>query len=119
MTAGSGGPPVQRLTAAMLLQGPLLAEVRWVLREGAREIWRRDGIPPSAAITHLLRELGAVTSSQGHEDVPEVAEPEGLISETRISTADAAEVLELSPRQLRRLRDHLGARKVGGVLTFD
>lgn len=120
MTAGSGGPPVQRLTAALLLQGPVLAEVRWVLQVGAREIWRRDSIPPSATITSLLRDLQELAAARsGNAEVPSPAEREALMTETRISTAEAAGLLGMGSRQVRNIQDRLGGRKLGGVLTLE
>ena len=48
---------VHRIENAVLLQGRTLVEVRWVLDRGARDVWRTDSVPPSSAITHVLKEL--------------------------------------------------------------
>ncbi len=112
-------PAVLRLNNAILLQGPVLAEVRWVLQRGAREIWRTDNVPQSAAITRLLRELAVAASRSGSEQLPPVANPPELYSEGQLDTEAAAQLLGISPRQVRNLSSRLGSRKVGGVLTFD
>lgn len=112
-------PLVQRLDSAILLQGSVLAEVRWVLQRGVREIWRADSIAPSARITALLTELATITTSPlGTEEVRDLDDSRDLITET-VSTLEAARLLGIGPRQVRNFSGRLGGHKVGGVLTFD
>lgn len=110
---------VQRVDGAILLQGSVLAEVRWVLQVGVREIWRRDCIPPSARVTHLLRDLQELAAAPGNAEVRLPADREALITEARISTAEAADLLGMGSRQVRNIQDRLGGRKLGGVITLE
>lgn len=115
-----------RIVNAILLQGPILAEVRWVLSRGTRDIWRTDSVPPSAAITRVLGELeraiAAATSEEGSAELPPPPTWEELVStgpEDQLTTQEAARMLGITARQVRNLADRLGGRKIGTVLTLD
>jgi hypothetical protein len=103
----------------VLLQGATLRLVAGLVGQGLAAR-RRDGYRPSAMeleVTEALRRAAAM-SRPGHADVPEAA-PERSSGQA-ISSAEAARILEVSPRQVRRLTGELGGRRtVAGPLEFD
>lgn len=95
-------------------------QARWdVLRalQMAGEAGRRDGIGVPARVVDLLRLLAASlpaptsTSAATSAEVPPLAVPAG--SGTWIDVAEAAELLGVSPRQMRNRAEELGGRKNG------
>ena len=121
-------PPVQRLGRAVLLQGPVLLEVRHLLALGARERQRRDALAPSPGLRHLLAVLSEAVAEDGamtpprHGDVAAGAGPgdSGVERVEEITTDEAAAILALGRRQVQRLAPSIGSRKVpGGALAFD
>jgi hypothetical protein len=114
------GPAVQRIDGAILLQGPVLAELRWLLWRGVREIWRADSLHPSPAIDRLLSELprAATTSGVGNIGSPPLDDSPDFTTTEQIGTTEAAQMLNISPRQVRYLADRLGGHKVGHGYSF-
>ena len=114
-------PGVQRLGPAIVLQGAALVEVMGLVALGIRERSRRNGVNASPRLTNLLGEMGEAASwamSSGHADVPKTPVLAGSDS-VEIPTEEAAAMLALSDRQVRRLASTLGARKVHGALVWD
>ncbi|MGI8433747.1 MAG: hypothetical protein ACR2LE_03280 [Nocardioidaceae bacterium] len=115
---------VQRIDRGILLQGSALAEVEWVLRRGAREIWRTDSVAPSSRLSALLHELKTLNARQsalppaGSGNFPRVDDPASLNTET-VCTSEAARLIGVGPRQMRNLSGRLAGRQVGGRLVFD
>lgn len=95
---------------AVLLAGRQLAIVAWAIRQAQDDYRRRNGANSSE-----LAALLAVVSPPGHGDTPAGAEPH---PET-MTTTEAAHLLGMSPRTVRRKADALGGRLVGGVLVFN
>ena len=71
----------------------------------------RNGLPPLAGLVSLR----ALVTPAGHGDNP--SEPEG--EPELVTTREAAELLHLSARTVRRLAPGLGGRLVGGRLLLD
>lgn len=125
-------PPAALRVQGVLLQGPALIDVRRYFRAGVEAQRRRDGYEPTAAALGLLALIEAAAaeyvdglmSRAGHGDVPGPADraessPEVVVpSSDRVGTGEAAALLQLSDRQVRR-RSDLGGVKVGSTLTFD
>lgn len=123
-------PAVQQLDVAVLLQGPALLDVHYLVALGVREVKRRDGINPSPRLVELQRCLAsavgryrAAVSLAGHADVPDHAAPTGSEHpgpEDLLTTREAAVILNICERHVRRLAPELGgATRRGGVLLFD
>ncbi len=118
-------PAVQRLGSAVLLQGPAVADVAFLVGLGMRYRARVDGTAPSAHHRALLSTLNdtaeatlAADVRDGHTDVRHHADASqsdgvGVDSET------AARLMGISMRQVCRLAPELGGRRVGRVWTFD
>lgn len=82
---------------------------------------RRDGWVPSAAERDLVERLAEASamSRPGHGDVPAPAASGSLRRRAAVSTAEAARLLGISPRQVRRLSEDLGGRyTASGQLEF-
>lgn len=102
-----GSPPeVELLGSAVLLRGPIVAEVRRLLALGIRDAVRRDGLRPPARALRLLAVLDAAAGVRA--DVRPLPDPPGPRTVDSMSTREVAETLGLSDRQARRLADRLG-----------
>lgn len=117
-------PAVQQLGDAVLLRGPAVIDVCYLLRLGIRETQRRDGITPGPRLRELLDALehaAAIVrdvSPRPAEDVPEQGKRRS--SRQPIGSKEVAVLLDRSPRQVRRLAETLDARRgPGGAWTFD
>lgn len=115
--------PVQRLGPAILLQGAAVLDANYLITLGVREA-RRNGIPAPARILALLDALAKTAaatrraSADGHADVPDHPLP-GQSVLTALTTKEAADMLDLSERQIRRLAPDLGGRLRHRTWTFD
>lgn len=117
-------PAVQQLGPAVLLHGPAVIDVCYLLRLGIRETQRRDGIMPGPRLRELLDALEVAAqqvrevSARPGADVPERGEHRS--SGQPIGSKEVAVLLNRSPRQVRRLAATLdGYRGPGNVWTFD
>jgi len=120
---------VQRLGASILVQGPALRELQYLLVLGARERQRRDALQASVGVRHLLALLAEAVDEDDpvtrarHGDVAGGAAPaDSMVMGTpqEITTGEAAAILALGRRQVQRLTPSLGSRRVpGGALVFD
>ena len=95
---------------AVLIDGRHLEALRYAIA-AAQRARRRNGLPPALA----LSELAALVAPLGHGDTPD--DPTGESDD--MTTNQAAAVLGLSPRTVRRLASGLGGRLVGGRLLLD
>lgn len=117
-------PPVQQLGSAVLLQGRAVIDVHYLVAIGVRETTRRDGISPSPRLQALLKVLASAArdlqaeSAVGPADVriEADAEPSTVLDDT--TTAEAATMLGISSRQVRRLAHELGGHQVRGAWIF-
>lgn len=144
-------PAVQQLGAAVLLQGPALLDVLYLVDLGVREVTRRDGITPSPRLLELHRRLAAAAedyrrmSASGLGDVRNGAvqavsswasAPAFLPGADAhsdgsgvgrgghhpvVTTREAASILGLSDRQVRRLASagEIGPSRHGKNLLLD
>ena len=113
-------PPVQQLGAAVVLQGAALANVRRCVRL-AQRVSARDGIRLGHWFDDLTCALDAAMSDLGHADVdtrPSV--PQSLSTDKRIGTKEAAAMIGLSERQVRRIAASLDGNQLpSGAWHFD
>jgi hypothetical protein len=119
-------PGVQTLSDAVVLQGPVVAEVAYLVNLGLRHRANLDGTAPSVRQRALLRMLTdtaeavlAVPDARGHADTratPDLAEST-FVGE--MNTAEAARLLGITPRHVRRLARSLDGRRVKGTWSFD
>jgi len=115
----SNTPAVQRLGSAVLLQGPAVADAAYLVAVGVRTLARRDGVAIARWLT-LQRALQQVAAADhGHADVLGVVDEEALLAEELVSTKEAAHMLRLTERQVRRIAACLGGRHAGRALVFD
>lgn len=79
---------------------------------------RRAGIPVPQRMVELARRLdfAALMSASGHELDSDATESEGPV---RIGPREAAELLGLSTRQLRRLAADLDGEMIGGRRIYN
>lgn len=125
----SGLPGWERLgRGQVLLRGSALAHVSRLADVGARVVERGDGIAPHPELRRLLEELRAeaaevpAVSATGHADVrgPGGWAESGAMGWTDpVDGGEAALMLGVGVRQLRRLAPSLGGRKVGGSWVFE
>lgn len=122
MTAHERRPQVQQFGPALLLQGPVLHELRWVLEVGAREISRRDALSPSAAMQALRHALISAITAHGNEELPPQPDLRRLNTEELgewLTTEEVASLLGRQPRQVRNLAAQLGGRRHGTAWRFE
>lgn len=112
-------PAVQQLGAAVLLQGPALLDVRYLLALGVRVVQSRDGITPHGRLLHLQRVVEvAADEYRQNLALPAALDP-GDVREDRCTTREAALTLGLSVRQVRRLAPQLGGVRHGRELLLE
>ena len=117
-------PDSERIPGAgVLLRGPVVAiRSSW---NGAIDLFqRRDGISPSRRLRELMIMIrqestddSARMSRAGH-GFPE-STPDQAGFEQGVVTREAADLLGISPRQVRRLAPLLGGKHIGRMLIFD
>lgn len=120
-------PPLQRLGAAVLLQGPVLQQCRALVTKAVREASRRDGIPPSPMTRDLLQALSEACEMQpmslARQGDTENSRPlEEYEVELGIGSQEASDLLGVSRRQIQRLADAgklESRRSTNGALVFD
>lgn len=99
-----------RIRDAVILSGADLELVAEALRV-AQRVRARNGLGPSAALADLQRLL----SPRGPQVTPEPP----AAQHGDMSTTEAAELLGVTPRTVRRRARQLGGRLVAGVLVLD
>ena len=82
--------------------------------ELAQSARARNGLPPSTMFAALHRAL----SPTGQADITQESTGESC-SRDRVPSAEAAQILRCSPRQVRRLAPMLGGERVGGRWVLD
>lgn len=110
-------PPIQVLApGVVLLTGPAVDAARMsvVIARRARS---RNRLPDSEPLRILQEELERA-SAAGHSDITEPSEGETEVIET-IGTDRVAQLLQCTPRHVRRRGTQLGGRMVGGRWRFD
>ena len=115
-------PAVQRLGAAVLLQGPALAETAYLLHLGIRYRANIDGAVASdrqRALLRVLTDTAEATLACGHADTHPPPGVAGSLTVGEIGTAEVARVLGITPRHARRLASDLDGRQVKGTWLFD
>lgn len=116
--------PVQRLGSAVLLQGRAVIDVHYLVAVGVRETTRRDGISPSPRLKALLKVLASAAhdlqaeSAVGPADVRVEADAGSSTVLDETTTAEAATMLGISSRQVRRLAPELGGHQIRGAWIF-
>lgn len=121
----TGAPPVQRLGEAVLLQGPAVADVAYLVEVGLQAIAGRDQVTPHARWLVLQRGLRAVATDlagapaiSGNAALPQVRDQEQSAAEV-LTTKEAAMILHLQERQVRNLAPSLGGRRIAGRLLLN
>lgn len=114
---------VQRLGTAVLLQGAAVPALARLAARGLRDR-DRDGMPaPSAllAIVAALDEAADMSAalSTGHSGHAEMSPARTSSRRDALRTDEAARLLGLSPRQVRRLAPDLDAWHERGHLRYD
>ena len=118
-------PAVQKLGSAVLLQGPAVHDVCYLVGLGLKYRAMMDGCSPREHHRRLLALLtdAAISrpvSADGHADArQEVDLAESTRGDGPVQTDTAARMLGLTTRQVRRLADQLGGRRIGGTWVFD
>lgn len=95
---------------AVVLAGEHLAAAREAVRI-ARAARARNGLPEARALAELAGLLAPGPQRDGCQQPQEHAEP--------MSTRQAADLLGVSPRQVRRLASRLGGYTIAGRLVLD
>jgi hypothetical protein len=113
--------PVQRLGSAVLLQGSVVRDAAYLVAVGIRALKARDGIGPTPTWLELHRELktaAGVSSANGTGSRVGAADLASLSAEV-IGTAEAAGLLGVTERQMRKLASRFGGARAGRVHLFD
>lgn len=95
---------------AVVLAGEHLAAAREAVRI-ARAARARNGLPEARPLAELAQLLAPGPQRDAQEQAHGHAEP--------MTTKQAAELLGVSPRQVRRLASRLGAQTIAGRLVLD
>lgn len=119
-------PAVQRLGDAVLLQGPAVHDVAFLIGLGIRFRAQVDGCPPShqhkallAYLTDVSVSMPVPTSTDAeHANVRESPDSRDY-KRNGIGTAEAARLLGFTEQHVRRLATHLGGQRVRGAWVFD
>jgi len=112
---------VERLDEAgpsLLLRGPVLADLNWLVTLGLQSARQRDGLTPPARLLELQRLIAGAArdtrmSPSGQADVPSLPDSSELLADDWISTSEAAAMTGRSQRQVRRIAPDLGAVRRG------
>ena len=120
-------PGVQTLSDAVVLQGPAVAEVAYLVNLGLRHRANLDGTAPSDRQRALLRmltdtaeaSLALPPTPRGHADLPATPDLAESTVVGEMKTAEAARLLGVTPRHARRLAADIDGRRVAGAWTFD
>lgn len=108
-------PPIQRLApGVLLLTGDAVDALAYVVAV-AQRVRRHNGLPDSRA----LAALAAAATGQPDSDDPHGDDPRDPTTTEWITTKEAAQMLECSDRQTRRLAPGLGGRLTGGRWLID
>ena len=99
-----------RIDLCVILTGEHLTAAREAVRI-ARVVRERNGLPEARALLELAGLLAPSPQRDAQESPPEQSEP--------MTTRQAAAVLEVSPRQVRRLASRLGGHSIAGRLLVD
>jgi hypothetical protein len=101
----------------VLLHGQALVETSRLISWAVKELNRRDGVhaPRLDRLDAILRaEAAANGHAIGHTEPTPAA-----FTQDVMSTEEVAEVMQLSPRHVRRKAHELGGRKIGHDWMFD
>ena len=114
---------VRRLSG-VLVEGRELVFVSRAVDAVLDQQRRRDGIYPAPWLRELSEELRAASAAclarPGQRDVPvELSSAPFFVGEDWITTKEAATMMGISARTVRRRATDLGARRVGGRLLID
>ncbi len=117
------GPAIIRLGGGqVLLRGPAVLDAARLVEHGVRLTRQRDNIAPNPHVLSLLdalrAEAGELMSAVGHSDVRD-HDDQPPSEHEEITAAEAAELLGVTDRHIRRLAPDLGARKVGGAWVYE
>jgi hypothetical protein len=102
-------------------------DVAYLVGLGLRYRAQADGCPPLSRHRRLLAllteaSISVSVSDDGRSDVRDEADPAGLVTgdgDGPIQADTAAQMLGLTSRQVRRLADLLGGRRIGRAWVFD
>lgn len=113
-------PAVDRLGDCLLLSGPAIADLYWLVSVGIRAV-ERNGHPIRPDVYRLQQVLRSCRDDASAARRDDVAEPAGaaLSAENFIGTAEAALILGRSRRQVQRMAADLGGRIINGGWRFD
>ncbi len=117
------GPPLQRFGAMVMVQGVAATDAYYLLSVGLRDT-RRGGAAVPSRFLQLQAELAAAAAevraaATGQDDGAPVAPQPHSTREDTIGTAEAADILRCSHRQVQRLAADLDGRFIGGCWCFD
>lgn len=115
---------VQRLGTAVLVQGAAVPALARLAARGLRDR-DRDGLPPSPSLAALVAVIEAAADAAGDVSParpagrPALATSAGWEPPRGVTSSEAADLLGLSVRQVRRLKEDLGGWYGGTKLMFD
>lgn len=109
-------PPITVIGTAVILTGSGV-EVALRAAINTQRARRSNGLPVSGDLNALVQ---ACMSVRGHSDVRDNADPATSLEERpTIPIEEAATMLGLSDRQIRRLASKLGGKKIAGRWLLD
>jgi hypothetical protein len=116
-----GAPPVLLLGDAVVLRGAAAVEAYRLMTKGAAAVQRQDGISPNPRVRQMLLVLEAAArmSAGPVTDVRKESTPATCATGTRIGTREAADLMGITERHVRRRADELGGIQSRGRWTYD
>jgi hypothetical protein len=118
------GPAVIPLGGGqVLLRGPAVVDAWRLARSAAEQVSQRDGIVLPPRLRELLAALEqeaaqVVDSVAGNAEFREAASVSALSTDDRITTVEAAAMLQCTPRTVRNHAADLSGRQVAGRWVF-
>jgi hypothetical protein len=111
----------------VLLQGPAVADLAYLATLGLRYRARTDGLPATvhhrrllALLTAAAVDLAAMSGRDGHADGHQAPDlPTSEVGEVVMRSEAVARALGITARQVRRMAEELGGRRIGRVWEYD
>lgn len=119
-------PAIQRLGSGLIIQGPAVGDLAYLVELGLRYRAGANGAAPSVEHRRLLavlRETADIAftpdnASRGRRTSAKPADPEQLNAEGWVGSMTAAQLLNIGPRQVRRIAHELGGIRTHGKWSF-
>lgn len=114
-------PPVQLLGDAAVTRGEAAVEAYRLMVRGVAAVERQDGIAPNPRVRQMLAVFAEAARMSACPVTDVRTEPASATcaTGTRVGTREAADLMGISERQVRRRAEELGGLNIRGRWTYD